>query len=56
MIFQSFRDLVEHIIAEGLDLATFATTVWMVWYRRNALRTTNKLFPIQQVLPEVRPV
>ena len=54
--FQSFRDLVELIIEEGLDLANFATIVWMVWHRRNALRTTNKLFPIQQVLPEVRAV
>nr|POE76056.1 putative ribonuclease h protein [Quercus suber] len=50
--FQSFRDLIEHIIDEGLDVDYFATIVWMVWHRRNTLRTTNKAFPIQQVLPE----
>ena len=54
--FQSFRDLVELIINEGLDLANFTTIVWMVWHRRNALRTTNKLFLIQQMLPEVQAV
>ena len=52
--FQSFRNLVECIINEGLDLANFATIAWMVWHRRNALRTTNKLLPIQQVLPKAR--
>ena len=54
--FQSFRNLVECIINDGLDLANFATIVWMVWHRRNALRITNKLFPIQQVLPEVQAI
>ena len=44
--FQSFRNLVECIINDGLDLANFATIAWMVWHRRNSLRTTNKLFPI----------
>ncbi|XP_050249318.1 uncharacterized protein LOC126696677 [Quercus robur] len=54
--FEGFRDLVEFILEDGLDLASFATTAWMIWHRRNALRTTSKPFPIQQVLPEVRAV
>ena len=54
--FERFRDLVEFIIEDGLDLSSFATTAWMIWHRRNALRTTSKPFPTQQVLPEVRAV
>lgn len=39
--FSSFWDLVENIIETGTDLNLFATTVWAIWYRRNAIRTSN---------------
>lgn len=54
MVFKSFKELTEYIIERSLNLEAFATTVWMVWYHRNLLRTSSKDFPIQQVIPEVQ--
>ncbi|XP_075669944.1 uncharacterized protein LOC142639686 [Castanea sativa] len=52
--FATFRDLVEHFIETGVDLNYFATIVWTIWHRKNALRTTAKPCPVQQVLHEAR--
>ncbi|KAL4619791.1 hypothetical protein ACB092_06G105600 [Castanea dentata] len=52
--FATFRDLVEHFIETGVDLNYFATIVWTIWHRKNALRTTAKPCPVQQVLQEAR--
>ena len=38
---------------EGVDLALFATIIWIVWYRRNIIQTSTRLFPIQQIMQEV---
>ena len=32
----------------------FATTVWTIWHRRNALRTRQSPFPVQQVIQTVQ--
>ena len=46
-VFDNFRALVEFVIEKGLDLELFATTVWTIWHRRNALRTRQSPFPVQ---------
>ena len=51
MVFHDFKELVQYIIKEGKNLEYFATIIWMVWFRRNALRTSSKPFPIHQVIP-----
>ena len=48
-VFDTFRELVEFVVEKGLDLELFATTVWTIWHRRNALRTSQTPFPVQQV-------
>ena len=53
-VFDNFRALVEFVIEKGLDLELFATTVWTIWHRRNALRTSQTPLPIQQVLQMVQ--
>ncbi|KAL0011638.1 hypothetical protein SO802_006746 [Lithocarpus litseifolius] len=52
--FETFRDLVEHSMETGVDLNYFATIVWMIWHRRNALRTIAKPFLVQQVRHEAQ--
>ena len=44
----------EKVIEVEADLALFATMLWTVWYRRNVIRTSNRLFPIQCIMQEVR--
>lgn len=43
----------EYVISEGKDLELFAQIIWTLWYRRNILRTTNRLNRIYQVIPDV---
>nr|XP_023884104.1 uncharacterized protein LOC111996368 [Quercus suber] len=52
--FDMFRELVEYVVEKGKNLELFATTVWAIWHRRNALRTSQTPFPIQQVQQLVR--
>lgn len=52
--FGTFKELVEYIVEKGKDLALFAMTVWSVWHRRNAIRTNQNLFPVQQIHQLVR--
>nr|XP_023892286.1 uncharacterized protein LOC112004288 [Quercus suber] len=52
--FGTFKELVEHVVVEGKDLALFATIVWTVWHRRNAMRTSSNPFPVQQIQQLVR--
>jgi len=56
MVFHDFKELFQYVIKEGKNLEYFATIIWMVWFRRNALRTGSKPFPIHQVIPDVRAV
>ena len=53
-VFDTFRELVEFVVEKGLDLELFATTVWTIWHRRNALRTSQTPFPVQQVHQMIR--
>lgn len=55
-MFHDFKELFQYIIKEGKNLECFATIIWMVWFRRNALRIGSKPFPIHQVIPDVRAV
>ena len=47
--FGTFKELVEHVVEEGKDLAFLTTIVWTVWHRRNAMRTSSNPFPVQQI-------
>ena len=38
--FTTFQELVQHVIAEGKDLESFAMLVWAIWYRRNQVRVS----------------
>ena len=49
--FNNFKELIKFIIKEGKNLELFAVIVWTIWSRRNLLRTSDKPFPISQVLP-----
>lgn len=49
MVFVTFKELVEYVVEAGKDLTLFATIVWTVWHRRNALQTSSALFLVQQV-------
>ena len=53
--FQNCKELVQHVIKEGKDPDFLATTVWTIWYRRNAIRASNKSHLINQVIPAVLP-
>ena len=53
-VFDTFRELVEFIVEKGHDLELFATIVWSIWHRRNALRTSQTPFPVQQVHQMIR--
>lgn len=44
MVFVTFKELVEYVVEAGKDLTLFATIVWTVWHRRNALQTSSALF------------
>jgi len=50
----SFKELVEFVIDEDKYLALFATTVWYIWNRRNAMQTSSVQYLTQQVLHEVQ--
>lgn len=54
--YPNFRDLLEHLIVKGVDLNFFANVVWTIWHHRNALRTSDKPFPIHRVLLDARSV
>ena len=41
-------------MVKGLDLELFATTVWTIWHRWNALQTSQTLFLVQQVHQMIR--
>ncbi|XP_075633776.1 uncharacterized protein LOC142606281 [Castanea sativa] len=47
------HELVQNVIIEGSNLDLFAQIIWTLWHRRNLLRTIDKLFPIEQVTPDV---
>ena len=49
--FNSYGDLIKFIIETGKNLELFAVIVWTIWSRRNLLHTSDKPFPISQVLP-----
>ena len=38
----------------GKDLDLFATIVWIVWHRMNAVQTSSNPFPVQQIQQIVR--
>ena len=42
--FGTFKELVEHVVEKGKDLALFATIVWTVRHGRNAVRTSPNPF------------
>lgn len=43
----------KYVIMEEKDLEFFATTIRIVWYRRNSLRIGSKPFPVGQIVPDV---
>ena len=49
--FSNFFELVSHDLEEKKNPELFATLVWMIWSRRNTLRTSSKPFPFSQVTP-----
>ena len=50
--FNSFGDLIKFIIETGKNLELFAVIMSTIWSRRNLLHTSDKPFPISQVLPK----
>ena len=51
--FHSFSKLVQYVIKKSKNLELLAQTIWTKWYKRNLLRTSNKSFPIDQIIPDV---
>lgn len=49
--FSNVHELVRFTLEEGINLELFATMVWTIWYHGNFLQTSNKLYPISQVVP-----
>ena len=49
--FTTFQELVQHVIAEGKDLESFAMLVWAIWYCRNQVRVNQKEFTYNQIGP-----
>nr|POE88558.1 hypothetical protein CFP56_71428 [Quercus suber] len=47
-------DLVSFIMAEGLRLELFAMTAWLIWMRRNKLRTNDNPLPCSKELSQQR--
>lgn len=44
--FQSFKDLIAFVHAEGKNLELMAMVVWTVWHRRNQIRVRSRDFPV----------
>ena len=56
MLFISFKEIMEKVIEVEVDLALFTTMVWTMWYCRNVIWTSNRLFPIQCIMQEVQSI
>lgn len=49
-----FVDVVQQVIEDEKNLEVFAMFVWTLWYHRNELVTSNKIYPITHVIPNAQ--
>ena len=52
--FSRFVDVVRQVIEDEKNLEVFAMFVWTLWYHRNELVTSNKIYPITHVIPNAQ--
>ena len=52
--FTNFYELASFVLENGRDPELFAILAWTIWSRRNQLRTSNKPYPLSQVLPSAK--
>ena len=46
--------MVRQVIEDEKNLEVFAMFVWTLWYHRNELVTSNKIYPITHVIPNAQ--
>ena len=49
--FSNFYELTRFVLESDRRPELFASFTWTIWFRRNQLRTSNKAFPLSQVIP-----
>ena len=49
--FSNFYELTHFVLEFDRQPELFAVITWTVWFQRNQLRTSNKAFPLSQVIP-----
>ncbi|KAL0011189.1 hypothetical protein SO802_006297 [Lithocarpus litseifolius] len=52
--FSNFFELARFVLEKGKQPELFASITWTIWSRRNQLRTSNKPFPLSQVIPSAK--
>ena len=52
--FSNFFELARFVLENDKQPEQFATITWTIWFRRNQLRTSNKPFPLSQIIPSAR--
>jgi len=44
---------VQYVINTNKNLDLFGQTIWTIWYQKKLLRSSNKKYPINHVIPDV---
>ena len=52
--FSNFFELARFVLEKDRQPELFASIMWTIWFRRNQLRTSNKPFPLSQIVPSAK--
>ena len=52
--FSNFFELARFVLEKDRQPELFASITWTIWFRRNQLRTSNKPFPLSQIISSAK--